>query len=325
MLFVSRISALCSGSHCCNDCQRLTVTLSNINAETHRQIADRARTESSIPIPTCFVFSERLRFFSCSPQWQNLDCLSWIYSYGYEETYRQLAESARARVQRAFEGSRLVSGHFQYGLHRIGHRGTFTYVTSLRDPVTRVISWWNWSIGRVPDAAPNATFETFLSEDLPFGGFQKSNHMVRVLCNDGTGLRGQPGVWYHEDTPLSSLIEVTKEHYECALRNLKRDFALVFVAERIGEVLALAPSISRLFNMKMVVQLGSDDIYNPTGFKESTGMVKRSGLSEETAARLRGLNVWDTLLYKQACVLHAVSVARLQGMKGRLEAARTVN
>ncbi|GAQ78174.1 hypothetical protein KFL_000090180 [Klebsormidium nitens] len=251
-----------------------------------------------------------------NPFWETLDCLPWIFSYSYEQNCRELPDPIRARLERAFARARLVSGHFSYGIHSVGHRGAFAYVTTLQDPVSRVVSWWNWSIqmGKVRARAPAAAaFDDFVWDDgFPIGGFQKSNHMTRVLCNQGTGLIGGVqlfGESVKEDTPLARLAEVTLEHYECALKNLQ-SFALVFDGERNAEVEALTPLISRLFNAEIAVGPVKGTDLNPTWLDESAGMVVRTRLSEATAAKLIDLNKWDALLYDQARRLHEISVAR---------------
>ncbi|GAQ80507.1 hypothetical protein KFL_000550360 [Klebsormidium nitens] len=258
------------------------------------------------------------------PAWQNMDCISWIFSYSYVAKYHSFTAPIRARIQRTFQRARLVSGHFSYGLHSIGHRGTFAYVTTLRHPVSRVVSWWNWNIqtGKLSPVVPpagNATFDEFVwDDDFRFGGFQTSNHMTRVLCNRETGVQLEDGASAEErlvegDTPRALLAEVTREHYECALRNL-RSFALVFVAENMSDVKPLAPVVSRLFNMKEIVGPLEDTVINPTTLDDaSTGLVVRShNLSEATAARLADLNRWDALLYEEEGKLHKISVARLK-------------
>lgn len=74
---------------------------------------------------------------------QELDCIPFLNSWVYEESYYNLPPPERARVGQAFERARIISGHYSFGLHRIGHRGSYTYVTSVRNPIDRVISWFN--------------------------------------------------------------------------------------------------------------------------------------------------------------------------------------
>jgi hypothetical protein len=256
-------------------------------------------------------------------EWADLDCLTWVFSYYFEENYRQLEEAESARLRGFFENARMVSGHFQHGLHRIGHRGTFAYVTTIRDPVSRVVSWWNWNLqlGRMESKPFNVTFDEFLYGNLPYGGFQKDNHMVRVLCNNGTGSRN--GAKYGDDTPLTLLADVTEEHYECALRHLRRDFALVFVSEQMDDVIELAPTVSRLFNMR-TPSVSEGKTYNPTTYQADSGMVRSSELSDEQRQRILDLNKWDVLLYEQAGALHNVSIARLGALKQKLAAESAV-
>jgi hypothetical protein len=40
-----------------------------------------------------------------------------------------------------------LSGHFKSNYHTMGHKpGGFTYFTSLREPIHRVVSQWNWYV-----------------------------------------------------------------------------------------------------------------------------------------------------------------------------------
>lgn len=230
----------------------------------------------------------------------------------------ELGPFARGRLEAAFRSSRLVSGHFAYGLHRIAHRGAFTYVTSIREPLARVVSWWNWNAWRLPQAFPDLDFDGFLKSDhLRYGGYQKSNHMVRVLCNERTG-PGKEGEAWGDDTALSALAEVTEAHYKCALEHLRNDFALVFLAEQIQEAVELAPYVSRVFNMKVVPNT-KPRTYNPTTYEEGGPMVKEAELAEATRRRLLELNQWDVRLYEQARGLHKVSIGRLYEMKDKLD------
>ncbi|GAQ80508.1 hypothetical protein KFL_000550370 [Klebsormidium nitens] len=256
------------------------------------------------------------------PAWKNIDCIPWVWSYSYEAKYHGLPKPIRARLQRTFQRARLVSGHFSYGIHSIGHRGSFAYVTTLRHPVSRIVSWWNWNIqnGKLSPVIPpagDATFDDFIWDDeFQFGGFQKSNHMTRVLCNQGAGLRESDRAseeWLEEDTPSALLTGMTREHYECALQHL-RSFALVFVADNMSDVRPLAPIVSRLFNMKETVAPLEDTLINPTTLDDSSAglAVHSHNLSKATAAKLAELNRWDALLYEEACKLHEISIARLK-------------
>lgn len=61
----------------------------------------------------------------------------------------QTSAALEAQTQEVFTRSKLIVGHFKYGLHQIGHSPAgFAYITVLRDPIARVLSQWNWCVMR---------------------------------------------------------------------------------------------------------------------------------------------------------------------------------
>ena len=54
--------------------------------------------------------------------WRRKLILPNVYSYKYAESVGKLGATDRAFVQRTFQSAHLISGHFQYGLHEIGHQ-----------------------------------------------------------------------------------------------------------------------------------------------------------------------------------------------------------
>jgi len=74
-------------------------------------------------------------FETCSP---GVDCIPFIYSYDFKYRYQNFMTATEQSVVRGyFQQARVVSGHIQFGLHKIAHRGQYTYVTALRDPAKR--------------------------------------------------------------------------------------------------------------------------------------------------------------------------------------------
>ena len=79
---------------------------------------------------------------------------------------------------------RYVDGHFKFGLHGLFHGARpdqYTYITSVRDPVHRIVSqhrWWA-KAWKLP-----GTLDEWVRGELPlgkgFGGYMIGNHMTRV-------------------------------------------------------------------------------------------------------------------------------------------------
>jgi hypothetical protein len=163
---------------------------------------------------------------------------------------------------------------------------------------------------------PFYTIHRWLEEDAP-AGYQKDNHHVRVLCNEGTRLRYDVSVQDPPPWPVTvgHLNAVTEAHFHCALAHLWKNFALVFQTERIDEVYELGPVVSHLFNMKVVPDLELDKTYNPGRYEGVDKRVRYEELTEEVQQKLAEYNKWDMLLYQEAHKLHDLSVARLREFK----------
>uniref|UniRef100_A0A7S0RBE4 Sulfotransferase n=1 Tax=Pyramimonas obovata TaxID=1411642 RepID=A0A7S0RBE4_9CHLO len=175
--------------------------------------------------------------------------MSAMYSYTLPETlldykgaeFPQLLE----RVREYFSNFAVVSGHFKFGLHQLGHRGEFNYVTTLRDPVQRVLSQWNWwKVAPFPPrkGAPGSVHKSELKgmgldewlSNPEMHVYMKNNHMTRVLCGLGSE---PPGQFFNEDTSGADLFpEVTEEHLKCAIRNLESHFSIVLLVEKAPPV-----------------------------------------------------------------------------------------
>jgi hypothetical protein len=136
---------------------------------------------------------------------------------------------------------RIVFGHFCYGLHTALPKGQkYTYITLLRDPVTRAMSEWAYiRTGTLAHYLGQAARDMELEEFVGSGVTSTlDNGMVRQLCGqdrfkmtDGKQIPGDDMV-----LPFGS---INSGHLERAKANIKRDFALVGTSEKFKESLEL--------------------------------------------------------------------------------------
>ena len=240
------------------------------------------------------------------------DCIPFIAADEYLDRFFELPHEAQERMRTMFRGARIISGHIPYGVHRIGHRGTFAYVTQLREPIARVVSHINHWLVDHPEDSVDSTWDKRVL-DPSFRHYTKSNHQTRFLCNEGNvgRYRVLPSMHFVTDDE-----EVTEAHYRCALSHLRKDFALVFVTEQVHQVYSLAPLVARIFNMKVQTQDLTSSVYNPTNFENGKVHLKpASNISEPVRQYLTRMNKWDILLYREAEILHKISIERLQNFK----------
>jgi hypothetical protein len=123
-------------------------------------------------------------------------------------------------VAQGAEGYEMLQGHFtQFGVHQFSTR-PMKYITILRDPVDRIISYYYHIIrsARHPQHEEIKRFSN-LEEALPFVG---ADLQTRVLS--GTARPGSP---------------LTPNDLAAAKRNLEEHFAVVALLERFDESLIL--------------------------------------------------------------------------------------
>jgi len=125
---------------------------------------------------------------------------------------------------------RLVCGHMCYGWHEALAEGQpYTYITLLRDPVNRVLSFCRY----VERFSWHTMNEVMLDFDSDWAKFVSSgrcravdNGMVRILC-------GADQMWQADKRGDMKLPygSITEEHLEMAKENLKR-FAVIGITEQ---------------------------------------------------------------------------------------------
>ncbi len=245
-----------------------------------------------------------------------VDCIRNIYSYSYLRRYHErMTKAEKQAVELYFKSARFITGHFRFGIHEISSRESFTYVTMLRSPVSRIVSQWNWWVRKREDGLPgtqkealeNATFDQFLWDRIDgpqpgFGGYMKSNHITRVLCS--MALHGIQGPYAMEQSSINDLEVLSSWHLSCAKANLLKHFSLVLVLEDIENggpsvqeaINIYVTQVHRLyFSPKKRVSRGKS---NKTPFDNPEKQVRESDLTTSQLERLKGLNSLDLELYE---------------------------
>ena len=239
------------------------------------------------------------------------DCIPFVYSYSIVERYRLRMSAMEKRVVHGYMShARMVSGHFKYGIHALGHSGSYTYVTALRDPIRRVLSQWNWWCSRPERKMVHAsTFHQWINHkmthsDPSYGHYMLSNHMTRVVCGRSRG-KARPGIelkFEEEGLGIGEVAPVTRAHLECAKRNLLKDFTLVIVLEMLREEPGLVEEL-RVMIAEMMLNIPSewisDDAANThaTPMDAASNQVKKSDLSITAVMKLQEQNTLDFELH----------------------------
>lgn len=198
-----------------------------------------------------------------------------------ESLTRPLAEFERLPLsERA--SARVVCGHLHYGIHaRIPQ--DCAYITLLREPVARVISYYHYILGHPKHAlhadlaSSSEPLEEFLRIDPSV-----DNHQTRMISGHGGG-----ELTSRAAEPLDS------DALEEAKRNLER-FLVVGLTERFDETFIL---IRRALGWKLPYYRTANVANRPTT------------ASEDTRERIRERNRLDLELYAFADELLASAVA----------------
>ena len=239
------------------------------------------------------------------------DCIPFIYSYSFKERYSTSMSTMERRVVNGYMShARMVSGHFKYGVHALGHLGVYTYVTALRDPIRRVLSQWNWWCAR-PERkmVHKSTFTQWINHEMThsdpsYGHYMLSNHMTRMICGRALG-QARPGVgrpFENEGLGVSQVEPMTRAHLECAKRNLLTDFTLVIVLEMLREQPGLHEEL-RIMIAEMMLNIPSEWVSNGEGNANTTPMnaasnqVKKSDLSITMVIKMQRQNTLDFELH----------------------------
>ncbi|MEZ4608152.1 MAG: sulfotransferase family 2 domain-containing protein [Deinococcales bacterium] len=169
--------------------------------------------------------------------------------------------------------ARSFYGHFAYGLHnRIGIKGS--YITFLREPSERVISYYNHQ-ARIPGTAHHAKITDGLSLVELLNNYQEpqmSNHMVRLIS--GMGVEKLKDEDYFE--PLNR-----------AIKNIEKDFLFVGLVEELSD------------SMKVLSEfLGWSKRHHNLPITNVNPSPKSRLVDDETLKLIRSYNRLDYLLYE---------------------------
>ncbi|NEQ54548.1 MAG: sulfotransferase family 2 domain-containing protein, partial [Leptolyngbya sp. SIO3F4] len=127
---------------------------------------------------------------------------------------------------------KFVTGHIGFGLHRLTPRPC-TYITILRDPIRRVISFYYYLLRNNPNHADLKDCKSL--EDFIQRANIAKNGMTQYLSN--AKLKSQLN--YKGGRRKDEQYYCTKETLEEAKKNLKENFSVIGIMEEFDKVLVL--------------------------------------------------------------------------------------
>jgi len=190
---------------------------------------------------------------------------SETFQVGYNENniwnldeFTQLPESKRANIH-------LLAGHFMFGLHRY-LPGASDYITFLRKPIARTISFYNYVRrdvhNRLHDEVGPKTLYEFVTQ---VKDYDVVNGQIRKLSGINSG----------EDEML-----------QLALENIENHFSFVGLQEKFDESLVV---LGNLYNWKRLYY--KEENVSKTG-------IKISDVDQRTIDAIKELNGGDIKLYE---------------------------
>lgn len=223
----------------------------------------------------------------------------------------------------AYNSMDFLSGHFKSNYHTMGHKpGGFTYFTSLREPIHRVVSQWNWAVGMDwgyrPELADYSgiTFSSWFSDDSAPMGFMARNHMTRIICGDTFWDHPELDMEEHEMRMGSEVAPITRRHLDCAKQKLTTHFGLVLIVENNTHELFewLQPALNHLLGYPYFHLAGVKDkiVQNTTPQNTTEAQVKFSTLTASELQAATRANEYDIELYEFAQEVSRVQLRRLK-------------
>ncbi|MEE8576077.1 MAG: sulfotransferase family 2 domain-containing protein [candidate division Zixibacteria bacterium] len=182
-----------------------------------------------------------------------------------------------------------VIGHFTFGFHQ-QFSGKYTYITFLRDPVSRVVSLFN----HIKNVSHHPLHEVVASKGMDIHSFATSD-LTREIDNDQVRRIAGSNAEVMADTDLAQAVE-----------NLERSFAFVGVSEEYDQSLVLLRRLFPRWDVRYVARnIGRADI----GSSQQ--------VHEKTLENIERRNRLDVALYRY---VRARFNAALQEMGGDLDA-----
>lgn len=202
-----------------------------------------------------------------------------IHSFGGDAhasvaQFKALDEQSRAQV-------RLLRGHMAYGLHEYLPQPA-VYFTILRDPVARVISYYNYIL-RTP---PHYLYETVTNNNMSLQDLLESE--LPLMMNDGQ-VRLIAGVWGEP-----AFGQVTTGMLETAKKNLTDSFIVVGLTEQFDKTLYL---LKENLNWSQPITYRQLNVA-PQAAEEN--QIPPATASAATIKLVKRLNQHDTALYAYA-------------------------
>ena len=173
----------------------------------------------------------------------------------------------------------VFAGHFGYGAHRY-IPGPCRYVTILRDPVIRVLSFFSRWVNTA-----GVSFDEFFNSD-----YQASNGMVQRLCGLGAGSTGYEVYDYLSDQEIPNPIDVQPAHLESASQNLDRHFEVIMFQEYFVESVVL---FRRTFNFPPMFSFSRQFV------NRALVPVTSTGLTDAQFDFVAERNQYDRILYEK--------------------------
>jgi len=168
------------------------------------------------------------------------------------------------------EQIKLISGHFRYGIHQ--HLfGDTDYVTFLRNPLSRIPSYYNFVLSQ-----PNHA----LYQQVHGQGMNLHDFVTKV----------QRGDIHNAQIRMISGLNATPEiMLEKALENIEKSFSQVLLTDRFNQSVILFKRHYRVKNIRYLYE-------NKT--PESETMLQKSTINQSTLNAIAELNAGDMQLYK---------------------------
>jgi hypothetical protein len=200
-----------------------------------------------------------------------------------DDTYQQIDRKLRPAIE-------FVHGHFQFGIHKLlpneyacRPNDAFTYVTILREPAERVLSWYYHSRAR-PDLGE--TYDLLVDREkakvcLEAQHRYYDNLAVRMLAGNDE---------------YAGIGQVRGFHLETAKQNLLGYFRVVGALENYNRFIA---DIRNAFNRPNIPEQEADKVWHPrqNASKRPPMPGEAVAAEEELKEQIRQRNRYDVELY----------------------------